>query len=378
MPIHHSIYITASVGRRGRNIRADVLTIQKRLNALMQQPRKPLATDGLNGPKTEGVIADFQTSVLNFSRVDRRVDPGGKTISALNDPASESKWARMSIAPGTGTGAAAGRPEIDEGNFNDTELSRLDGLYKAAADKPELGEAADMLDDLVKHEVGLLKKILNAQGVVSYTVEFLEGLANLRRLGFTARDIAKMFQLRALHRPSTVDDLIATCRALKGNPPLKKTLTGIGRAATALTLLVIAVEVFDHFRHGRIGAAMGEIWAGIMSVAVPWAGALNAVQALGYALFPGMSGNPKVETAFAVLNAIDPVGASQAAIDAQYTVLQTIGEWIWTGKLNMSNLQQFVDRLENSPMRLWTPLGNDIGDWMGKNFGQWTYETFLK
>jgi len=29
-------------------------------------------------------------------------------------------------------------------------------------------------------------------------------------------------------------------------------------------------------------------------------------------------------------------------------------------------------------MRLWTPLGNDIGDWMAENFGTWTYETFLK
>lgn len=379
MPIQSSIYITASVGHGGRNNSADVLTIQKRLNALMHPPRKPLAMDGLSGPNTEGVIADFQINVLNFRRPDRRVDPGGKTIRALNDPASEGKWARMSMVPNMGAGAASMPTEVERDDFNAAELSRLEGLYEATADKPELKEAADMLDDLVKHEVGLLKKILHVQGVVSYTVEFLEGLANLRRAGYTAREFADMFrQLRASKRYFTVDDLIATCRALKGNPPLKKALTGIGRAAAALTVLVIAVEAFNHFRHGRIGPAMAEIWGGILSAAVPWAAALNAIQALGYALFPGVSSNPKVETAFAVFNAIDPIGASQSAIDAQYTVLQTIAEWISTGKLNMSNLQQFVDRLEDSPMRLWTPLGNDIGDWMADNFGQWTYETFLK
>jgi len=376
MPIQSSIYITASVGHGGRNIRADVMTIQKRLNALMQPPRKSLAVDGLSGPNTEGTIADFQGSVLNFRHPDRRVDPGGKTIRALNDPASEGKWARMSMAPAGGAGS--GQAKVSEDDYNSAERSRLDQLYKTAADKPGLDEATDMLDDLVKHEVGLLKKILNTQGVVGYSVEFLEGLANLRRVGFTARDIADMFRLRAAHRFLTVDDLIATCRALKGNPPLKKALSGIGRAAAALAILVTAVEAFNHFRHGRFGPAMGEIWAAVMGTAIPWAGALNALQSLGYALFPGLSGNPRVETAFAVLNAIDPVGASQSAIDAQYTVLQTIGEWIWTGKLNTANLQQFVDRLNDSPMRLWTPLGNDIGDWMAENFGTWTYETFLK
>lgn len=377
MPIHSSIYIKGSVGRGGRNDRADVAAIQRRLNDLMNPPRKMLAVDGRSGPMTEAMIADFQSGVLNFRRPDRRVDPMGKTIRALNDPASANVWARMSIGTPALPDEADERPDPRAAGLDELQLSRLEALYEKAS---ELGldHASAALDDLVENEVAVLKNILNAQGVVQYTTEFVQGLANLRRAGISARNIANTFRMRALHRTLTVDELIAFTRRMGHAPRLDAALKRIGLAANVLGIMIVTVEAFNHFQNGRIGAGMAEIWGAAMSTAIPWAGALNAVQSIGYAIFPGMSGNSKVETAFAVLNAIDPVGASQAGVDAYYTVIQTIGEWIWTGKLNMGNLQQFTDRLENSPMRLWTPLGNDIGDWLGENFGQWTYETFLK
>ncbi len=102
MTIYSSISVTASVGRRGRNTKPDVVTVQERLNALMPASRKHLVVDGLSGPKTEGMIADFQKAVLNFRRPDARVDPGGKTIRAMNDNASINKWARASVVDPTG------------------------------------------------------------------------------------------------------------------------------------------------------------------------------------------------------------------------------------------------------------------------------------
>jgi hypothetical protein len=86
------ISITAPVGRGGRNLPADVRTVQTRLNDLMGTSRPPLKVDGLNGPKTEGMIADFQKSVLKFKSPDSRVDPNNKTIAAMNDANSATIW----------------------------------------------------------------------------------------------------------------------------------------------------------------------------------------------------------------------------------------------------------------------------------------------
>lgn len=99
MPIYSSIGISGSVGRSGKNDPFDVRTVQQRLNDLMHAPRVPLAVDGKSGPKTRGMIRDFQHSVLHFRWPDGRVDPAAKTIAALNDPASESIWAQASIQP---------------------------------------------------------------------------------------------------------------------------------------------------------------------------------------------------------------------------------------------------------------------------------------
>ncbi len=97
MPIYSSIGITASVGRNGQNRPADVVAVQERLNELMHAPRVQLVPDGKSGPKTRGMIKDFQKSVLGFRWPDARVDPTAKTIVALNDPNSEDIWAQMSI-----------------------------------------------------------------------------------------------------------------------------------------------------------------------------------------------------------------------------------------------------------------------------------------
>ena len=101
MVINRSISIGGSVGKAGSNVRKDVLTIQERLNELLGKRRSPLAVDGLIGPKTLGMIADFQRSVLKFHSPDSRVDPNGKTIAALNKPNSATIWQTAPPAPNT-------------------------------------------------------------------------------------------------------------------------------------------------------------------------------------------------------------------------------------------------------------------------------------
>lgn len=95
------IQIERSVGEMARNNMADVRKVQERLNELLDPDRPQLVPDGINGPNTKDLIGDFQKKVVGFANPDRRVDPVGRTISALNDIASREKWKHDPDGPGT-------------------------------------------------------------------------------------------------------------------------------------------------------------------------------------------------------------------------------------------------------------------------------------
>ena len=88
------VNITASVGKNGINKIEDVYPVQILLNKFIipgcMKPTKILQQDGDVGNKTITTIKDFQRRIVGLSNPDGRVDPGGKTIKALNGPL---KWA---------------------------------------------------------------------------------------------------------------------------------------------------------------------------------------------------------------------------------------------------------------------------------------------
>lgn len=73
-----SATITASVGERGKNLRADVLTVQ---NLLKAKGLNPGRIDGLIGPNTIAAIKQFQSKFL--PRPDGLVEPGKTTMKKL-------------------------------------------------------------------------------------------------------------------------------------------------------------------------------------------------------------------------------------------------------------------------------------------------------
>ncbi|MET1411268.1 hypothetical protein ABVF61_03315 [Roseibium sp. HPY-6] len=93
------IQIERSVGHMARNNMADVRKVQERLNELLDPSQSQLVPDGINGPRTKDLIGDFQTKVVGFKVPDKRVDPVGKTISALNDIASKAIWKGQPLGP---------------------------------------------------------------------------------------------------------------------------------------------------------------------------------------------------------------------------------------------------------------------------------------
>lgn len=76
--------IGASVGRGGTNDVADVLVVQHLLNDwLSAAGETPLPVDGECGPRTIAAIEGYQARVLGAAQPDGRIDPGGRTWSAL-------------------------------------------------------------------------------------------------------------------------------------------------------------------------------------------------------------------------------------------------------------------------------------------------------
>jgi murein DD-endopeptidase MepM/ murein hydrolase activator NlpD len=79
------VTIDASVGLSGVNRPGDVKKVQILLNQNRHLSDHPeIAEDSICGPKTVWAIRNFQKKVVGMNNPDGRVDPGGKTITALN------------------------------------------------------------------------------------------------------------------------------------------------------------------------------------------------------------------------------------------------------------------------------------------------------
>ena len=96
--------IRASVGNRGVNQSADVRLVQELLNRQKAPAYTygPVAVDGLIGPQTIGAITTYQKNVVKLSMPDGRVDPGGRTITALERNANRSPSPAPPLPPPAG------------------------------------------------------------------------------------------------------------------------------------------------------------------------------------------------------------------------------------------------------------------------------------
>lgn len=115
------VKIRKSVGHKGKNELGDTKAVQKLLNGHTKAGGfKKLGVDGLVGPKTIGSIRGFQKKVMG-SKADGRVDPGHKTIAALNQKPGSVEPAGGGSGSGGGSskkkkkgGTSGGAAEIKE------------------------------------------------------------------------------------------------------------------------------------------------------------------------------------------------------------------------------------------------------------------------
>ena len=106
--------ISASVGQGGKNIKADVITVQNLLN----KKNAKLVVDGSCGPKTIAAITAFQKQVVKLAKPDGRIDVGGATWKALTAGTTTAAPAPAATKPATSTPAATTDPNLKL--YNDT------------------------------------------------------------------------------------------------------------------------------------------------------------------------------------------------------------------------------------------------------------------
>jgi hypothetical protein len=387
MPISSSISIRGSVGQLGRNDPADVRTIQTRLNQLMKPPRQQLVVDGRSGPKTIGMISDFQKTVQGTPRPDGRVDPNGQTLRALNDPGSEAKWAGASLPPGgapvapplPGGGGGAGGDIVYPPGITARERETLEIMARSAqATRDRL--PVEVLNKIVNAAAyGHFKNAMNAVGAAQWAGEFGQAVLGMKNLGLTAEEIFVIFRQFASAR--NAQGLSQLLTMMKGRPELASAMGKLSKLGTALNVAAVffaAIEIANHVQAGRIGAAWAEIYGTVMQIAVPWAGLVDAVQGIAYAYAPGLKGSPSVAYFFRLLNAVNPIGAGKTAVDALGTLIETAIVSYKRGTFDASRMNMLVERMKQTPMSVFVEWGDALGDYMGDRFGDFYYEHFLK
>lgn len=113
------IVISASVGISSTNRANDVGVIQDALNRVSPAEGGPsllLVKDGSCGPKTKNVIQQFQLKQFGWSGADGKINPGGQTLTRLNEL----------------VGGGAIRPLDSNGGYPAVADEEADKLFKTA------------------------------------------------------------------------------------------------------------------------------------------------------------------------------------------------------------------------------------------------------
>lgn len=358
MPINSTINILGTVGRRGKNSLNDVRAVQTRLNDFTRPPRSFLKVDGKCGPATESVIADFQRVVCGSVNPDGRVDPGGKTLTALNNPASEGKWLGMSLAsPAPRPGGSAPAGVVYPAGLNSQQLAALDAMAKSTKTADERAVFAEFLK---LTPVSNLKAVLNVQGAAASFAQFGIVAREQRALGSSSQQVAAF-----LCDATKMKDANGFAKILEAggkNPRIFQAAKGLGTIAGGAAIILCAVEVADHLKQKRYGAAAAEFYGAFMSVAVPWAAFISAIQGLAFTYAPGLKGMPAINYYFRFLNAADPVGLGKIAVDSLVTMIDTVMISYQRGQLDTGQMELLVDRMKNSPANILVSAGEWLGD----------------
>jgi hypothetical protein len=161
------IKIRKSVGKNGKNAIDDVLKIQELLNKHKSAGGyAALKLDMDCGKKTIAAITAFQSKVVGLGRPDSRVDPGGRTLAALNQspgsvtPSDNGGGGGDKSGGGGGGGSKKKDKSGDKSGGGETKAELMKRLKGAMAKVAEANEAIGRRESFVL-DVDYLEAILS-------------------------------------------------------------------------------------------------------------------------------------------------------------------------------------------------------------------------
>jgi hypothetical protein len=197
-----------------------------------------------------------------------------------------------------------------------------------------------------------LGTFLAAADTTEKAVEVAQFFFFLRRFGFSAVDVAKIFVVVIGLRAPRALALIH--HVLKNGSRVQSGLKAAGGVRTALSLFVAAVSIYNFCCDKEYGQAAATAYKTLIGIGVPWAGAIDSVQSLMPAA------DPKSVTMFKVLRACDPVGLGGAGIDSMVFGVQAIIDGLQGRPFNDERLNQLVKRLKTGPTAIFAEFGEKI------------------
>lgn len=350
MALMMSLGINGAVGQgaMARNQPQDVKNVQQLINDRLSTGTK-LVVDGKCGPKTIGAIIAFQQIAMRVAMPDGRVDPRGKTIAALNDPAN-----RLTYTP------APTPPSMPGGGSQAVETGIRQELKAKGVPEPRI-------DALVKIYKDHLETILKAGGGIAGRLE--DGrvmgrlLHQMAQWGFTAQDMAivsgQMAKLRGKQFEAVVEALAAP------GSKFGRLIGGAGSIAGKIGILTAAIDCAIAARDGDYSLIPAEIYKYAMGKAIPWAALIEGIGSLLDAVVPESTRTNS--QLFKVLRSIDPIGLGAVGVDSIVSLTMGIFEFAKSGgnlDAVMPRLERLVQRMKSGPARVFAELGENSGDAM--------------
>ena len=280
--------IEYSVGAGGRNSPDDVKKIQILLNAHSGYSGRKLETDSDCGRLTRNAILAFQRSQVAGINPDGRVDPGGRTFSALRSGSS------------TGGGGAS-HPEIPG------PISRFETELKSIFDQKDW---QDFVKALEKGRLPHVKRFLATISQTNEAKEFAKIFVSLKKWALKPDEIEDIFEKTSK---------LGSKNALKVFETVNNSASNIARvlhvASSARAKKEITLAMVDCLLHAK-RKDYSSIFIRLVDLSIDQPVAiltlLEAFEALAIITLP--EHRNKIRAFRKIASAINPIGFSKVAI----------------------------------------------------------------